>query len=307
MGLRQGRRLHGAARYWDDLRPFVRNGDQPGVLSLQTADALSRIDAAALQRDFDTIVVPGSAIRDLEGTPAVATLRAWVEGGGDLVLTDEALRFFDLAGVTTGAVDVASRYMGGIKMDLTHPFFYPLQDPSQPRNVRGGVKQTYEPTPVGFETGANAAPNWSIDAAKYAALGGEVAGIECGTPQLFDPCAGNGVALGKVGLGAGRIQFIGALLPDPTEEFYHPYGLDAYATTYSGNQILRNLLLWSETFEAPPVVITDAGDVLDSDNEPSGPAAAPAAQKPDAKDTPAIGMVGLVALVALALAWPRRR
>ncbi|MEA3165163.1 MAG: hypothetical protein QOJ26_7 [Thermoplasmata archaeon] len=293
------------ARYWEDLKPFVRAGDEPGVLTLLPA---TRLDAEALALT-DTLVLPGSAIDDLETDPGkIAAVRAWVEAGGDLVLTDESLRFFDLSGLTSGAVDSASRYMGGIKMDLSQAVFYPQQDTGQPRNVRGGVKQTYEPTPIGYETGANAAPNWFIDAAKYGALaGGTVAGLECGTPQLADPCTGNGVALGTVPLGAGRIQFIGALLPDPTEEFYHPYGLDAYATTYSGNQILRNMLLWTESFQAPPVVVTD-GTVVDSDNEPQGAGTAPTAAPAPAKDSPgAGGLLVLGALAAAAIGLRRRR
>jgi hypothetical protein len=291
------------ARYWSDLKPFVRDGDEPGVLTLLSASSL---DAAQLGRT-DTLVIPGSAIDDLEPDPAsIAAIRAWVEGGGDLVLTDEALRFLDLAGVTSGAADVAQRYMGGIKMDLAHPVFYPLQDTAEPRNVRGGVKQTYEPTPIGFETGANAAPNWFLDPAKFGALdGATVAGLECGTPRLDDPCTGNGVALGSVPLGAGRIQFIGALLPDPTEEFYHPYGLDPYATTYSGNQVLRNMLLWTDAFEAPPVVVT-AGEVVDSENEPQG-GPAPSPQAVPEKDTPSLGGAFLAALVALAAGALRSR
>jgi hypothetical protein len=294
------------AKYWHDLRPFVRSGDEPGVLTINRASAQSG-SAADLARAYDTVVVPGSAIRDLEGSAAIADLRAYVEEGGTLVLTDEALRFLDLAGLTDGAVDSVPRYMGGIKMDLTHPLFYPQQDTGQPRNVRGGVKQTYEPTPLGYETGGNAAPNWFVGPAAFAALGGSVAGLECGTPQLSDPCAGNGVALGTIPVGEGRIHLIGALLPDPTEEFYHPYGLDDYATTYSGNQILRNMLGWTEVFEAPPVVVTAAGEVVDSENEPGLAAAPTATGSPQRKDTPAVPALAALAAVALALLAVRRK
>ena len=32
------------------------------------------------------------------------------------------------------------------------------------------------------------------------------------------------------------------LLPDPTEEFDHPYGLQNYAVTYTGYTLLQNML-----------------------------------------------------------------
>ncbi|MEA3135876.1 MAG: hypothetical protein QOC71_157, partial [Thermoplasmata archaeon] len=294
------------AQYWEDLKPFVRNGNEPGVLTKTTAGTLTAEQLAL----FDQLVIPGSAIDDLETDPAkIAAIKSWVEGGGNLVLTDEALRFLDLSGVTSGAVDTVSQYMGGIGIvDLTKPVFYEYQDTSSDanRNVRGGVKQTVEPTPLGFETGANAVPNWFVDAAKFSALGGEDWGRACGTTNLGDKCEQNGVGLGKVKLGEGQIQFIGALLPDPTEEFYHPYRLDPYATTYSGNQILRNMLYMGNVIDNPPVVLA-GGDIVQSDNEPT---LAPGEQAPAAeggKDSPGLGAIALLGAVAMALVAVRRR
>jgi hypothetical protein len=295
------------AQYWDDLKPFVRSGDEPGVLVKATGSSV-----AGQLEGFDQLVIPGSAIRDVEAQPgAVEAIRAWVEAGGNLVLTDEALRFLDLAGVTQGGVDVVHQYMGGIRMDLGKPVFFEYQDASRPenRNVRGGVKQTYEPTPLGFETGANAAPNWFVKPDAFARLGGDLWGRTCGTTSINDPCADNGVGLGRIPLGEGQVQFIGSLLPDPTEEFYHPYGLDPYATTYSGNQILRNMLYWGNVLEAPPVVLA-GGDIVQSDNEPTAPVAGgdSAGGEGGGKDTPGLPALALVgALVALAVALRRRR
>jgi hypothetical protein len=45
--------------------------------------------------------------------------------------------------------------------------------------------------------------------------------------------------------GAGVIRIAGALLPDPTEENYHPYGLASYALTYTGYQVFENLIAYS--------------------------------------------------------------
>ncbi len=282
------------AKYWEDLKPFVRDGDTPGVLArLNTA----RITASGLA-SFDTLVIPGSAIDQIAGDSAkIQAVMDWVEAGGNLVLTDGALEFLDLAGVTDDAVDTVSRYMGGIRMDLDHPLL---------AKVRGGVKQTYEPTPLGFAVGANAAPNWFVDAAAFEALGGEIAGIECGTPRLSDPCTGNGISLGRLAAGSGQIQFIGALLPDPTEEFYHPYGLDHYATTYSGNQILRNMLGWDEVFLAPPVVITEGGQILQTANEPTA-SLDDEEVGDEEQDTPGLGFAVIVLSLLAALGVVRRR
>jgi MYXO-CTERM domain-containing protein len=294
------------AQYWEDLKPFVRDGELPGVLSKATASSLQK---QLKDGDFDQLVIPGSAIDDLEADPAaIAAIKAWVEAGGNLVLTDEALRFLDLSGVTSGAVDVLSQYMGGIRMDLTKPVFYEYQDTTSEanRNVRGGVKQTYEPTPLGFETGANAAPNWYVDQAKFAAAGGDTWGLACGTTNINDPCSDNGVGLGRLPVGEGQVQIIGSLLPDPTEEFYHPYGLDPYATTYSGNQILRNMLFWGNVLDTPPIVIS-GGEIIQSDNEPTAPVDGPDGPSDEDKDTPSLGALALLAIVALAAVALRRR
>ncbi|HUR61139.1 MAG TPA: hypothetical protein VM286_02080 [Candidatus Thermoplasmatota archaeon] len=293
------------ARYWEDLKPFVRSGAEPGVLTKTTASKVT----SDLLRQFDTFVIPGSAIKDLErdNAGAIAAIKAWVEGGGNLVLTDEGLRFLDLAGITSKAVDVKLQYMGGLRMDLSKPVFYAGQDNSKPdnQNVRGGVKQTYEPTPLGFEEGANAAPNWFVS---QSAFKGDAWGITCGTTNIGDPCTGNGVGLGDLKLGSGRIQFIGSLLPDPTEEFYHPYGLDDYATTYSGNQILRNMLGWDNVFAAPPVVINDSGIVQSANEPPAGTVVGVTSTSEAAKGTPALGLpLALAALAVAAVALRRRR
>lgn len=295
------------AQYWDDLKPFVRNGDEPGVLVKTTA---SQVTASQLD-NFDQFVIPGSAIKDLEANPAaIAAIKAWVEAGGNLVLTDEGLRFLDLSGITAGAVSVRNQYMGGIGItDLTQPIFFEYQDNSNAlnANVRGGVKQTYEPTPLGFETGANAAPNWEVDPAKFSAAGGEAWGYACGSTSISDRCTDQGIGLGRLTLGEGQVQFIGSLLPDPTEEFYHPYGLDPYATTYSGNQILRNMLYWGNVLESPPVVLTADGQIVQSNNEPVALTGTQTATgSSGGKDTPGLGLVVLLGALA-AVAVARRR
>ncbi len=38
------------------------------------------------------------------------------------------------------------------------------------------------------------------------------------------------------------MRFLGALLPQPTEAYYHPYGLQDYAVTYTGYTLLENML-----------------------------------------------------------------
>lgn len=286
------------AKYWTDLQPFLKDGEKPGVLTMTTLD---RLDAATL-KNYDTLVVPGSAVNAFvhgdakRNTVATGDLDAakvqvvldWVKGGGNLVLTDAALKWLDLAGVTKDAVEMTLGYAGAINLDRSH---------AMTKDVRGEARQTYEPVPLGFAVGINS-PIWGVKADAFKAIQGDAAGTGY---QNTD------VSLGRAKVGAGTVQFIGALLPDPTEEYYHPYGLDDYATTYSGNQILRNVLGWSEVFAAPPVVIGGDGKIQQSANEPALPATneAPGAAKEAARSKGVPGpetalVVGVLVVVARA-------
>jgi CARDB protein len=40
------------------------------------------------------------------------------------------------------------------------------------------------------------------------------------------------------------VRVVGALVPMPTEQYYHPFGLSNYAVTYSGYQVFSNALQW---------------------------------------------------------------
>ncbi len=307
------------AKYWEDMSAFVCQNcgsDEavPGVLARLNAAGVANDKFTSSLANFDNIVIPGTAINQFvdgswganevaEGavdSAKINAMLAWVENGGNLVLTDAGLKFLDLAGVTDDAVSKEEAYMGGIRMDLDHELL---------NKIRGGVKQTYEPTPLGFGV-TGTSPNWGVDPAAFTEAGGSIAGRVCGGSQLTQACDNKDVALGYIPLGEGRITIIGALLPDPTEEFYHPYGLDHYATTFSGNQVLRNALGWDEKFATPPITLSADGKVIQTANE-RDPATAETdngvdSEGADKKNTPGLGLVALLATIALLGAVRRR-
>jgi hypothetical protein len=87
-------------------------------------------------------------------------------------------------------------------------------------------------TGVGFSLDAGAPPWWAVDPAAFEAAGGEAAALDQrGT-----------VMLGDLALGEGRVVVIGGLLPQPSEEHFHPYGLADYSVTSTGYQVLLNAL-----------------------------------------------------------------
>ncbi len=307
------------AKYWEDMAPFLCEncGTEtavPGVLARLNAAGVANDKFTKNLANFNSLVIPGTAVNQFVAgewganeiangtvdTAKVNAILAWVEAGGNLVLTDAGLEFLDISGVTDNAVDVEYAYMGGIRMDLDHDLL---------NKIRGGVKQTYEPTPLGYGV-TGTAPNWGVDAGAFTDAGGSIAGRVCGGSQLTQNCDGKDVALGFIPMGAGRITVIGALLPDPTEEFYHPYGLDHYATTFSGNQILRNALGWDEKFAQPPITVSADGKVIQSANERDGTTVQSVDEQDAAesskKNTPGLGFVALLATVAMLGAVRRR-
>lgn len=291
------------AKYFSDMVPFVKDGDKPGVLVPTTVGALTK-DVLA---QYQTLIIPGSAVNQFaQGTPKsnevadgsvndakVKLVMDWVNAGGNLVLTDGGLEFLDYAKLTNNAVSSFLGYAGAINLDRAHELT---------KDVRGEARQTYEPVPLGFAVGINS-PIWAVNATAFSAIDGDAAG----TGYI-----GNDVSLGRLTVGSGKIQFIGALLPDPTEEFYHPYGLDDYATTYSGNQMLRNMLGWTQEFTAPPVVVSGDG-IVQSDSEPLVSSLPSGQGGPGDVDggsgTPGLGLdlvLLVVAGVALGVAMRRR-
>jgi hypothetical protein len=288
----------------------------PGVLSPVNPGAQNLANFQKTLANHDVLVIPNTAINQFiagswganqiagstgaDGERIVGevdqakldAIMAWVNNGGRLVLTDAALKFFDLVGLTENAVTMETEYMGGIRMDLEHPML---------NKIRGGVKQTYEPTPLGFGT-SREATLWGVAPAAFNVIqGSSVAGFVCGGPNLGQDCDARNIGLGKVEIGAGEIQFFGAILPDPSEEFYHPYGLDHYATTYSGNQIVRNMLGWDEKFAEPPVVITGDGKVVQAENEPTTTPAGGDAGSDTGKDSPGLGILVMLGAIAAVL------
>ncbi|MBI4393893.1 MAG: hypothetical protein HY556_08885 [Euryarchaeota archaeon] len=228
------------ADYFEDLAPFLKDGDRPAVFEpLRNARELGE-----RLPDFDSLVISGSAKTQVESSPeALAAVKAFVQKGGKLILTDAAIDLLvDLGVLPEGSILPEVGYAGYTNIvERQHPLV---------SNLPGFPKQTYDANPLGFAPGTS--PIWTIDPNATAKAGITVIGT-----------SEKGTNLGTVKLGAGEIDFIGALLPDPTEDNYHPYGLDSYAVTSAGNQILFNMLGYEYIFEEPPVVAEDLGRTID--------------------------------------------
>lgn len=184
-----------------------------------------------------------------------AKLVDYVEGGGNLVLTDGALRLLpELTGIKDGAVNKQTVYAGQTTFATADG-----KDTNGDRLARfvaqpgarfnsGNRRQMFEPTPLGFAIQSSSggdeshARQYDVDKEAWEKAGGRTAGTSADSGTRDAAPVYDRVTLGELKKGKGQIRIGGALLPQPTEDFDHPFGLEPYALTYTGYIVMRNLL-----------------------------------------------------------------
>jgi zinc carboxypeptidase len=191
-----------------------------------------------------------------------AKLKAWVQGGGNLVLTDGALRGLgEVTGIPGSAVQETTVYAGQVSFmrdvdangeaDEEDTLADPLaRDVDQPgaRFNDGMRRQTYEPTPLGFaiqnQTGGDEshARQFDVDIDAFTEAGGRVVATSSDSEARTAAPVLDRVTIGEIPVGQGKVRVAGALLPQPETSYDHPLGLEPYAMTYTGNILLCNLL-----------------------------------------------------------------
>jgi hypothetical protein len=181
---------------------------------------------------LDTLVIADRARpRDARGRVAkpetyFRNIGRWVRKGGNLVLTDRALRVLHKIGV----VDPAA-----VRNVRVYQPYADIQD-FEHRMVRGlrpNARQLVEAAILGYCIGSECSPMTVVDETAFTEAGGHVVGT-----------TGDGqVSVGELPLGKGRIRIVGGALPRPTEAYDHRYGLRDYALTYSGLYIMENSIV----------------------------------------------------------------
>lgn len=232
--------------YYRDLADYMAEGSALVPVSsdeVAAGTALSGV-ATLVITDRD---LPAHTTADGLGTPDRAAfwgaVKAFAEGGGNVVLTDRAVQgLADLGVVAAEAIAEVGQDAGKLtEIARDHPLL---------AGVEGIVGQTYFEVPLGYPFGGTASPAWGVDIDAWEAAGGSIGGYLGSTSQdgvlasvkVEVPGTGDGVGLGTVPLGEGQVTVFGAVLPDATQEHPHTQGLADYAVTYAGNAILVNAL-----------------------------------------------------------------
>ena len=181
-------------------------------------------------------------------------LARWVSGGGNLVLTDGALKALpELTPIPAKAVARETVYAGqsafsdGNADTIKDPLARGVAQPGARFNT-GMRRQMFEPTPLGFSiqnsAGADGsyARQYDVDTAAWKKAGGRYVAGSADAGARDAEANYDKVTIGELPLGKGHIRIAGALLPQATERYDHQFGLEPYATTYTGYVMARNLL-----------------------------------------------------------------
>lgn len=227
--------------YFRDLRPIATN-------------PIVEVPSARLNRNpakLSTLVVADTTAVDPR------PLKRFVKGGGNLVLTDGALRLLrHLTDIPPDAVRRRTAYVGYSDLDRGHPWT---------KDLYLQARQMFDPVGLGYpllmerdqywpcsptcdESGTeNSAPVWTTERAAWEERGG----VTIATADALGgkaPAEGTNTdrtAIGTLPYGKGRIVVFGALLPQPTEEYDHWFGVNAYTVSIPGQQLLLEALRWS--------------------------------------------------------------
>jgi hypothetical protein len=238
--------------FFEELQPFVAKDQLSPVPAADVAAGRAQL------RAYDTVIASDRTVTDARTAKA---LRAFAESGGNVVLTDDALKALAGMGIV-GADDVVEEKVYAGSVSFTAPDgSATYEDPLAANVALAGSaegpdrrRQTTEPVPTGYAI-QNASgddvgtlPQHGVTQEAWEEAGGRVVGV------TGDSNSGN-VTYGELTVGKGRVRILGAFLPFPTAEFDHPYGLNDYAITFTAYELAKNMWSWSRpggTTGAPP-------------------------------------------------------
>ena len=205
-------------RFFEDLSHELVDGSLVGVDTDDVADgALEGYDQLVVSHDVGT-----------DDTDYIAAVESFVDGGGDLVLTDTGVHLLAeldaIEGIDQFDIDdVTLQFATLSNTDLEHPLLDGVRDRQQ---------ELYKGSEVGYTTGFDS-PATVVDPGAFGDAGGEVVG------QMN----GSDVGLGRLTVDGATIDCIGSVLPPAQQEnVLHPFGMSDHAVTLMGHTILCNAL-----------------------------------------------------------------
>lgn len=231
-GVREGARFNG-----EDADPIAAFDALAPYLVSATVE---RTNQNASWDAYTHLVVPHEAEVDLE------KIKAWVEAGGTLVLTDGALQYAVDLGVANN-LHSGTGVTGGVhSTNVGHALLAGTYDP---------VESFVEANTLGYQSGS--VPTHCVSGFQGSSAGTRNVGGQEGC-----------VVAGEATLGDGKARIMGAALPPPTEP-RGDYGVDGYALTPNGYRVLLNMVDLSFDPDTAPPEADPEGDAPEPASVPA--------------------------------------
>jgi PGF-CTERM protein len=189
---------------------------------------------------------------------ALDGLAAYVEAGGNLVLTDSGVGLaaeLDVAGLDgVGADDIVREELAAAAYpdpDTGHPLVAGRRTFDTMSSIER--REPWRHPPLGYAR--NEVPMYTVTAGRLRAAGATVAAAVDGRSRLATvPTEGE-----RVG-----VHLLGSLLPPPTQQNLHPFGLRGQSLTRLGYLLLCNALGYRLSFSRNGDRATMAGSLIDT-------------------------------------------
>ncbi|NIC00881.1 M14 family zinc carboxypeptidase [Halobacterium sp. R2-5] len=241
-------------QFFADLEPNLEAGAMEGV-RVHDVRVGKLLRGNSGKRRYDKVVVSHDVGRD--DSRYVDELEAFVEAGGDLVLTDTGLNLLaeldvgeaaaiedgDLQSIRVGIANLIDR-------DFEH---YLLSD------IRPLQFEMWKSPQVGYVPNEPDQPATVVDDDAFTDAGGDVAGRMEG--QTADGSGADGVAVGALSAGDSEINVLGSVLPPASQRELHPFGMADYAVSFMGHTLLCNALGFQQRRFVEDELVGTWGDV----------------------------------------------
>ena len=228
-------------QFFQDLAPQLETGQMDGVRVHDVRNGrLMRGNSG--NRRYDKVVISHDEGRDDERY--IAAIEAFVNAGGDLVLTDSGLYLLDALEVGEAeaiSADDMRTVEVGIANLVDRDFDHYLLD-----DIRPLQREMWKSPQVGYVPNANDQPATIIDDEAFEDAGGDVAGRMqvdvSGSPWSPPEIVDSGVGAGSLQAGDAEINLLGSVLPPANQRELHPFGMADYAVSFMGHTMLCNAL-----------------------------------------------------------------
>ena len=226
LGYEQREYVVNPMQFFADLEPYVEDGAMD-EMSVHHVSRGRLLRGNSGQRHYDKLVV--SHDDGIDDSRYIEAIEAFVETGGDLVLTDSGVNLL-------GTLDVgdAAQLSGDDVSDIEVQFAN-LEDRDFDHDFLAGIRprqqEMWKGSQLGYTTGVDQ-PATVVDEDAFQGAGGEVAGT----------IGGEGVGAGRLTAGDSEINVLGSALPPAQQTELHPFGMGDYAVSFMGHTLLCNAL-----------------------------------------------------------------